>query len=415
MKRTATREAIGHLTRGLEVLSSQPASTERDRQELTLQSVLGSAMMYSHGWASQEAAQCYARARELCLKVGDDRELFPILFGFWMIHASRTELQEWRRTAAEMLQIARRHGDDAMLVQAHHASWGNPFQGDFLSQIGHVEQALKVYDRAEHSPLASQYGGHDAGVCGHGHKGIALWATGYPEQAAEAFFAARTLADQIAHPATLVHALGFSGWEQIFRNNWRETIRVLEEGIEIHKNSGSPQQRGRLHVMSGWARVALGDTAEGLKALRHGIAHERPHQSFGSGTLLAFNAEALRLAGLTAEALSAIDEAMPLMEERGERLWEANVHSLKGVLLLVQSSTQHADAEACFRTAIDIARDQSAKMWELRAVTRLARLRRTQGKSSEARDLLAPIYGWFTEGFDTADLKEAKALLDELS
>ncbi len=152
-----------------------------------------------------------------------------------------------------------------------------------------------------------------------------------------------------------------------------------------------------------------------MPILRHGMAVQRSHHGLGSGTVLAFHAAALGLAGLTAEALSAIDEAMPLMKERGERLWKANMYSLKGELLLAQSGTRYSDAETCFQDAIEIARSQSAKSWELRAAIRLARLWHSQGKTTEARDLLAPVYGWFTEGFDTVDLKEAKALMEELS
>ncbi len=156
IQRAAHREAIEYLRHGLDLLSELPETPERVRQELTLQMALGPAIMISHGWGSPEAAQCYARARELCLTVGDERELFPILWGFWMIHGNRQELTKWRETANEMLEIAQRHRDDAMLLQAHHASWGNSFQGNFSFQLEHIEQGLAIYDQAKHSSLAPQ-------------------------------------------------------------------------------------------------------------------------------------------------------------------------------------------------------------------------------------------------------------------
>jgi hypothetical protein len=163
-------EAIAQLTRALGLLAALPGSPERDREELDLQTELGSATMMSYGWGSPEGERCYARARKLCLAVGDERELFPILWGFWLTHMIRAEVSEWRQTAAELLAIAERHGDPAMLVEAHHASWGNPFVGDFATQLAHVERGLSYYDPAEHGRLAPQYGGHDAGGCGLCHR-----------------------------------------------------------------------------------------------------------------------------------------------------------------------------------------------------------------------------------------------------
>ena len=178
--------------------------------------------MMSLGWASTEAADCYVRARELCREVGDDRELFPILWGFIVIHMVRTEVDEWRETAAEMQAIAERHRDPAMLLQAHHASWGNPFLGDFATQLEHAEAGLLLYDPAEHSRLATQYGGHDAGVCAHTHRGVALFATGYPEQSGESFAAGLALADEITHSLSKAHALTIGTFLPLFRFDWPE-------------------------------------------------------------------------------------------------------------------------------------------------------------------------------------------------
>jgi class 3 adenylate cyclase/tetratricopeptide (TPR) repeat protein len=419
--RSANKEASSHLRRALALLAAEPDSRDRDRQELDLQVSLGSAFMAVHGWGSAKAEECYAKARELCLAVGSDHELFTILWGFWMIHQSRGEPHVWRGIAAELLVIAERHGDPAMLVQAHHANWGNPGLGDLVFQLEHAERGLSHYDAAQHSRLAPQYGGHDAGVCGHGHRGVALWATGYPARARESFAAARALADETGHPLSRVHALVMGLWLPLLESNWSELLRIADAVTTLASDLGTPTWIASGAAPRGLALVALGQTADGLAQIRRtlGMTEEGAPLDQRSGDLpalfathSALYAEALRVAGATEDALRAVDAALPLMERTGERLWKANAMGFKGDLLLARGL--HADAEAWYRNAIEVARAQSAKMWELRAATRLARLWHLQGKNTEARDLLAPLYGWFTEGFDTKDLTEATVLLKEL-
>jgi tetratricopeptide (TPR) repeat protein len=410
LQRSANKEGSAHLQRALDLLATEPSSRQRDREELDLQIELGAAIMAWDGWQSPEGVRCYTRARELCDAVGDDRERFPMLWGFWLIHQTRSDLSAWRETAAELLVIAERHRDLAMLVEAHHASWGNPCLGDFVSQLEHVERGLAHYDPAVHSRLAPTYGGHDAGVCGHCHRGIALWATGHPEQAGASLAAARALADEIAHPQSRIHAVGYTGWLLAFGSEWEGTLRFASMALALSSEIGGvPTWIAIADVVRGWALVALGEPAEGLAEIRRSM--ESGDHIFVA-THRAFYAEALHLIGATEEALAEVSRAMPLMERAGHGLWKANAIALKGDLLLARGL--HADAEDCYRSAIDVARGQSAKMWELRAATRLARLWHRQGKTAEARDLLAPLYGWFTEGFDTKDLTDARMLLEEL-
>jgi class 3 adenylate cyclase/tetratricopeptide (TPR) repeat protein len=411
LRRSANKEATLHLARALDLLVAQPHSPERDREELELQLELGSATLAAHGWESSEGLRCLARARELCLADGDERERFPVLWGFWLIHNVRAEVSAWRETAAKLLAIAERHGDPAMLLQAHHASWGNPALGDFASQLEHVARGLAHYDPTEHSRLAPQYGGHDAGVCGHCHRAIALWATGYPERAEESLTAALTLAEKIEHPQSKVHALVFRCWLSAFGSNWPETLRSAEAALALSTALGVPTFVTMAALMRGYALVGLGEAADGLAEMRRAL--ETSSVQLFLTTYGALYAEALHLADATDEALAILDDALPTMEERGERLWKANALALKGDLLLARRL--QTDAEVWYRDAIEVARAQSAKMWELRAATRLARLWHREGKTHEARELLAPIHGWFTEGFGTKDLKDGKALLEELS
>jgi tetratricopeptide (TPR) repeat protein len=322
LRRSAYKEAIAHLQRALDLLATQPPAPARDREELDLQIELGSATMAAHGWGSPEGARCYAKARELCLAVGDERERFPILWGFWLIHMMRAEMAEWRATAAELLAIAERHRDPAMLVQAHHASWGNPNTGDFVSQLEHVERGLSHYDPAQHSRLAPQYGGHDAGVCGHCHRGVALWATGYPERSSESFAAALALAEKIAHPLVKAHALHMSGYLPVFRSDWPEALRVADATHALLTSElVMPTWIHLPAVVRGWALVALGEVAEGLAQIRRALESS---ELVWFPTFRAFYAEALHLAGATEEALGTLHEILPQMERTNQRLWKAN-------------------------------------------------------------------------------------------
>ena len=342
--------------------------------------------------------------------------MFPILWGYWMIYGHRRDVGPRRALEKELLEIARTQNDERLLLQAHHAGWGSPYQGAFLSQLEHVEQGLALYDKEKDVPLAAQYGGHDAGVCGLVHKGVILFALGYPDQALDAHQGALSLANQISHAPSTGLALSNFAWFHAFRSEWMEVLRYSNEAIALSETIGAPVWGPTSIVVQSWARVALGQLEEGLTQIRE--ARETLDAGVGStskGSLMALNAEALYMAGSMDEALAIVEEAFPVMVEGGERLWEANAYTLKGDLLLAHSPTRPSDAEACYQQGLEVARAQSAKSWELRAASRLARLWHSQDNTTEARELLDPIYGWFTEGFDTADLMEAKALLHELN
>src|SRR5262245_18009547 len=315
LQRSANKEALEHLKRALDLLATQPPSPERDREELDLQIDLGAALKGLQGWGSPEGERCYVRARELCLVVGDDRKLFPILWSFWNIHQARSELAEWREIAAQRLAIAERRRDPAMLVQAHHANWGNFAIGDFPSQLEHVERGLSHYDPTEHSRLAPQFGGHDAGICGHCHRGVALWATGYPARSAESFAAAQELADQLAHPLSKAHRFSMSTWLPVFRSDWPAAFGAADTGVTLMSEFGMPTWASIVKLVRGWARVALGDVADGLAEMRSSLIGS---DAVGFATHHAFYAEALYMSGAADEALAAVDDALPMMERQGE-------------------------------------------------------------------------------------------------
>ncbi len=415
MRRSGPKEAIEHLRRGLNLLSTVREASDRDRLELSLQSALGPALLSAEGWGSADAEECFVRARDLSRSVGDERELFPILWGYWMMYGHRRETGPRHAIEAELSEIARKHDDPWMLVQAHHAGWGNPFQGDFSSQLAHVERGLSIYDKERDGPLAAQFGGHDAGVCGLLHKGLALSATGYPEQSLQVMAQAEFLASELSHAPTSAQLSSNRGMLHAMRGDWAEALRFSDDAISISKDFGVPQL-SRAILIRGWARVALGDDEAGVEDTRRGMEMMLAgHSALGAATCIAFCAEVFHMTGSTDEALSTVERSLPQMIEGAEGLWLANAHGLRGDIFLAQSGDGQSKAEACYLEAIEFARSQSARLWELRSATRLARLWHSQGKTTEARDLLAPLYGWFTEGFDTADLKETKILLDELS
>jgi predicted ATPase len=243
-----------------------------------------------------------------------------------------------------------------------------------------------------------------------------LWYLGYPDQGLTRSHEALTLAQQSAHPFSLAFALNIAAIVHQLRREVRFTQERAEAAISLSKEQGFPHWRAMGCILCGWALAQQGQAQEGLEQLHQGL---RAFRATGAEILrpyfLALLAEAHGAMGQPAEGLAVLTEALALVETTGERWYEPELYRLKGALLLQQSSDNQAEAETCFQHAITIAQSQQAKSWELRAATSLARLWQQQGKRQEAHDLLAPVYNWFTEGFDTADLLEAKALLDVLS
>ncbi len=273
---------------------------------------------------------------------------------------------------------------------------------------------MALYDPQEHRSLAFRYGA-DPGVICQLYAANVLWLLGYPDQALPRIQAALTLAHELAHAFSLAFALNHATNLYQFRREGQATQERAEASIAFSTEQRFAQWFAQGMILRGWALAEQGQGAEGIAQLREGLAAWRATGAeLDRPRFLALLAEAVGKGGSTEEGLSLLAEALVAVQRSGERRWEAELYRLKGELLLVRSVENHPDAEACFRQALDIARHQQAKSLELRAAVNLSRLWQRQGKHDEARDLLAPIYGWFTEGFDTADLREAKALLEEL-
>jgi TOMM system kinase/cyclase fusion protein len=417
LQRSANPEAMQHLTKGLALLGTLPETPARAQQELALQMALGPALAATKGHAAPEVETAYARARELCQRMGDTPQVFPVLWGLWLFYDSRGELQTSHELGERLLTMAQFVQDPALLLQAHHALGVTSFVlGEFAPAQKHFEHRIALYNPQQHRSHAVLYGGHDPGVCCLSQGACVLWFLGYPDQALQRIHEALTLGQELAHPHSLAIALHFAAELHQLRREGQAAQERAEMEIALSEEHGSAQWLARGTILRGWALAWQGQGAEGLAQMCQGLSAFRATGAEGRRTcFLALLAEGYRGTGEVKEGLSVLAEALAAAHNRGERYCEAELHRLKGELLLLQSTDQHAEAEACFHHALAIARRQQAKSLELRAAMSLGRLWQQQGKRMEAHALLAPIYGWFTEGFDTPALREAKGLLDALS
>jgi class 3 adenylate cyclase/predicted ATPase len=415
IRRSATAEAIAQLTRGLEVLKGLPDGPERQRRELGLQLALGPALIAAKGFAAPETERAYARAHELCREVGDTPELFPALYGRSVVHWQRGELAAAHEVARELLRVAEERGDAAAEVVGHR------IVGAFLLQLGrlaesraHSERALALYDPVRDRSSAFVYAIDSRVICLTWLSHV-LVILGHPEQALARDGEVPGYARELAHPNTEAVALA---WGCIFRQLLRDRRNAqaqAEAGIALATEQGFPLYLAACTVVRGWALADGGRLDDGIAEIRRGLANYRgTGAGLWSPYFLSLLAEAHGRAGQAAAGLSLVADALDRVEQTGARWIEAELHRLRGELLLALPEPDRREAEACFRQALAVAREQDARMWELRAATSLGQLWREQGKGAEARDVLAPIHGWFSEGLDTPDLQAAKALLDGL-
>jgi predicted ATPase len=423
VQRSATLEAIAHLESGLGPLRTLPDSPENVRLELDMQVALGTALMAAKGWSSPATAAVFARAEELCERVGDILQRSVANYGRYLVHLVRGEVDAALATTNAMLRRAERDGTSATMLIAHRCVATSLFhRGEFAAARGHLEAGLALYNPKEHATLAYgfAYDPRIAMLCYFAH---ALLHLGYPGQALERY---GQLIEEIRthqHSASvafgLFEAALFWTYERDLGACGRERglgagEAIVDELIALCTEHGFSLWRTAGVILKGWLLTRSGEADRGLEQMREGIGAWQGHDAklLMPRWLLLF-ASALSKLDQPQAALDRIEEGLAMVTETKERWNAAELHLRKGELLLASSITDRA--EASFREALAIAQDQSAKLWELRAATSLARLWAGQGRRIEAHDLLAPVYGWFTEGFDTADLKDAKALLDQLA
>jgi predicted ATPase len=416
MERSAYVEAIAHLTRGLEVLKTLPATPERNQQELTLHIALGASFIATKGYAAPEVEQTYARAQQLCHHLDDPQQRFTVLRGLWNYYNVHAELQTARTLGEQLLTLAQQAQDPAMLLVAHRALGATLLVlGTTASAHAHFAQSIALYDPQQHRAYAFLYG-EDNGVVCRSHDSCVLWRLGYPDQGLVRTEEAVALAQQLAHPFSLGFALAIGAMFHQLRRERPAVQEHAEAAISLATEQGFPYWRAIGSILRGWALAYQGQTREGHEQIQQGLtAWRATGAEVFRPYFLALLAEVYGAMGQPETGMTALMEALMLVEKTGERWYEPELYRLKGALLLQQSADHHAEAQACFQQALAVARRQQAKSWELRAGMSLSRLWQQQGKRTEACELLAPIYDWFTEGFDTADLQEARALLEELA
>jgi predicted ATPase/class 3 adenylate cyclase len=417
VEHSAYAEAVSHLTTALDLLTTLRETRERSRQELVVQMTLGTALRVTRGGGAPEVERLYIRARELCEQVGEPSQFFHVLWGLWGMYNSRGDYQTMRALGEQLLELAQRLEDPDLLLEAHHTLWTSLFSGgELVAARMHQEQGLRLYDPQRHYTYAALYIGHDPGVCCRYRAAPALWLLGYPDQAVASSQAALALAQQLAHPFSLTLALY---WAAVLHHQRREaslTQAHAEAAMTIATEQEFPQRLAEGTPLRGWALAVSGHGEEGITHIRL-AAYGATRATRDRPYFLALLAEASIQAGQVAAGLEAVTEALATVAKSAVRWWEAELHRLRGELLLhAERGMQQAalTAEECFHQALSIARRQQARSLELRAAMSLSRLWQQQGKQGEARQLLAPLYGWFTEGFDTADLQETRALLEEL-
>jgi DNA-binding winged helix-turn-helix (wHTH) protein/predicted ATPase len=417
LRRSAYQEAITHLTMGLEMLETLPETTARAQQELDLRMALGPALMVTKGTVVPEVEQTYARAWVLSQQVGETPQRFSTLRGLWRLYQDRGELARAQALGTQLLQLAQRTAVPTELLTAHGAlGYTLYFLGNYSAAQRYCTQGIALIDPEQQRAQAFRYGGVADGVICLVVAANTLWCLGFPTQAVQRSQDALALAQGLHHPWSLANAQLFAARLHACRREASVVQAQVEALLPLATAQGAPHFVGFGICLRGWALALQGQDTVGLEQMRRGLATVLAAGNFLSSSLcLVLLAEAVGHAGHVDEGLRLLAEALTVIEASGRGDMLAEAYRLQGELLLRQADPDTAQAEACFQQALAVARRQQAKSWELRAATSLSRLWQQQGECTAARDLLVPIYSWFTEGFDTADLREAKVLLDELS
>jgi len=424
IRRFAYREAVALSRRGLELLEKLPGTADRREQELHLHLTLGLPLIATQGYAAADVGSAYTRARELCQQLGETPEIFPVLWGLFVFHLLRADMATARETAEEFLRLAEQKPNAGLLARGHVAVETTLMHlGEFGPALEHFEKGVSLYNREQDRDDWFRYTQNPAvGMRCHG--AWALWFLGKPDRALAPMKQALNVARDLSEPHGVAHTLYFAAILHHFRREPRLTQEFAEASQDVSSEHGLVLYQASAKVLRGWALVQQGWQDEGIALLREGLAaHQATGTRMARPHFLILLGEALGKAGQPEEALQLVEEALALIQRKGERCYLAEVYRVKGELILMRAETVMvhsepsavSEAEACFRQSIKTARQQTAKSYELRTAMSLARLYQKQNKREEARDLLAPIFSSFTEGFDTGDWSEAKALLAGLS
>ncbi|MDA9982639.1 AAA family ATPase [Gammaproteobacteria bacterium] len=414
LSRSANIETIAHVKAAQASLDSIPASDERDALELNLLIAIGPALMSTSGSASKEVQQTYTRALDLSNRIGDLEQKFNATWGLWLHHQSGGEHEAARSRAGEIVKIGRQIPDSTYLLQGHHAMWTTESHvGNDAKALRHAEQGTSLYNMEQHRQSISLYGDHDAGVCGNIHIAFHRWALGYPDQAVIAVRDSLTLAEALQHPPSTVVAQFYAAMIYQLLGEPKRVLEFTERVVESSIEHGMSAWELNGEILRGWALGTQGDS-DGLEIMGTRLKVRKATTSrMRQAYYLTLFSDLLGRTGQSSTALEVISEAHSMLDETGERRWEPFVHVVHGDALRIVGDDDQAERH--YQLGLEIARRRGARSFQLMGTVRLARLLRDQGNSKDARELLAPVYAQFTKGFDTPDLREAKALLDDLT
>jgi predicted ATPase len=403
-------------------LQRWPEIAARVQHELDIQVLLAAALLATHGPAAPEVARACTRALELCEQLGETPQRFAILRGLRRVYLARGEVPMMKALAEEQLRLAEHSAEPLLLAEARTAvGLAALYGGDLAAARAYLEQGIALHRSAQPQAPGLTIGA-DPGIAGFIHMSLALWVLGSPAQAVQQAEEAHRLAERQGHPFSLAATLNHLTALHLLCGDWRAVQEHAQAVSALATAQGFRYLQGQAMLHMGRALAAQGRTASGLAQMRRGLAViQATGQIQGMVLILSLLAEAYALDGQAEAGLEALATALDLSCTRGLRLWDAEIHRLQGALRLAQHGPRQAppaarmeEAAACFQRALTLARQHQARAWELRAATSLARLWQQQGRLEAAHAVLAPVYGGFTEGFDTADLREARALLEAL-
>ena len=418
LERSANLEAIEHLTTGLNLIKTLPDSPKRREQQLTLQLALGVPYLMTKGYAAAEVEQVYAQAWHLCQQIDEAPQRASALFGLWVFYLVRADHRMARKLGDQLMAVAQEQRQAAVLIEAHQAQGINRFYlGELEAARHHLGQAMALYTPQQQG-IQLFYTGANAGVACLSHAALTLWLLGYPDQAIKKIEEALALAKTLAHPYSQVFALSFRAWLHQYRREGDLAEQQAKAAIAAAADQAFELLLPFNTVFRGWGLVAQGRAEAGITLLQQGVdTYLATGAELGRLHFWALLAEAYSRVSQIEAGLKLLAEAIAVAAKAGERFYEAELYRLNGELLLNakgKKQDEELSPEACFLKAIEVARRQKAKSLELRAVISLSRLWLKQGKGKAAKGLLTTIYDWFTEGHNTADLKDARALLEQL-